>query len=72
MLIPKSASREEDDLLILAKIRSSCSIVLCNGRRRRRRCRPRARARARTHAGRRPWPRPDFGENELDFVTIDD
>jgi hypothetical protein len=33
-------------------------------------CRPRARAR--THAGRRPWPRPDFGENELDFVTIDD
>jgi hypothetical protein len=66
MLIPKSASREEDDLLILAKIRSSsCSIVLCNGRRR-------ARAHARMHAGRRPWPRPDFGENELDFVTIDD
>jgi hypothetical protein len=27
---------------------------------------------ARAHAGRRPWPRPDFGENELDFVTIDD
>jgi hypothetical protein len=71
MLIPKSASREEDDLLILAKIRSSCSIVLCNGRRRRRRAAA-ARARARAHAGRRPWPRPDFGENELDFVTIDD